>query len=216
MPKCGGTSFRKFLDSMFNLHADYHTGSNVSHPEKFKKYINKPVDLDLLGKNDCLVGHYNSEGIRLWQRYPTLNNYKHKKFTILRDPLETAISGVKFGIKRGWYDENMSQETKEKLLLGRASYFSQTLGIKTKFDIDDVMNKYWFIAPLDKLDLAARLIAVETGKEPKPVGKYNVTMLQDDFINKELQEKFIEEAALDTHIYKRCISRFEAMCQDLV
>ncbi|WP_158966972.1 hypothetical protein [Paraglaciecola sp. L3A3] len=187
----------------------------MSHPEKFKEYISSPVNLEKLNKNSCLVGHYNSEEIRLWQRYPELDRYNHKKFSILREPLETAISGVKFGVKRGWYDENMSKETKERLLLGRANYLSSTLGIESKSDAENVMDKYWFIAPLDKIDLAAKLIALEIGKEPKTVGTLNATKSEDDFIDKELQEKFMEKAALDIYVYNLCISRFESITEEL-
>lgn len=216
MPKCGGTSFREFLGSLFSIRYDYHVGNNVSHPKEFKEYISKPVNLEKLSENNCLIGHYNIEGIRLWQRYPELDRYNHKKFSILRDPLETAISGVKFGVKQGWYNENMTKETKEKLLLGRASYFSQTLGIEKKSDAEKVMDKYWFIAPLYKINLAAKLIALEFGKEPQPVKTLNTTSSQDLFFDKELQEKFMEKAALDRYIYNLCISRFEPISQELL
>lgn len=215
MPKCGGTSFRKFLESVFDVHTDYHVGNNVSHPEEFKEYISNPVNIEKLNENSCLIGHYNIEGIRLWQRYPELDRYNHRKFSILREPLQTAISGLKFGVKRGWYNQNMSREVKEKLLLGRASYFSRTLGIEKKSDAEKVMDKYWFIAPLDKIDLAAKLIALEFGKKPEFVETLNTTRAEDNFIDKELQEMFMEKAALDMYIYNLCISRFESISEEL-
>ena len=215
MPKCGGTSFRKFLESMFDVHADYSMGSKLSHPEQFKEYISNPIDIEKLNENSCLCGHYNLRGTWLWQRYPELDRCNHRKFSILREPLQTAISGLKFGVERGWYDQNMSREVKEKLLLSRASYFSRTLGIEKKSDAEKVMDKYWFIAPLDKIDLAAKLISLELGKKSEFVETLNTTKSNENFIDKELQEKFMEKAALDTYIYNLCVLRFEAVSEDL-
>jgi len=101
MPKCGGTSFRSFLESVFSVHIDYHVGNDKSHPKEFKEYINNPVNLKKLNKNDCLAGHYNISRVFLWERYPMLDEYNHKKFSILREPLEAAISGIKHGVQQG-------------------------------------------------------------------------------------------------------------------
>lgn len=215
MPKCGGTSFLKFLSSVFNVHADYHKGNAKSHPKEFQEYINNPVQIEKLTINDCLAGHYNIAGIKIWQRYPLLERYHHKKFSILREPYEAAISGIRFGIKRKWYDKDMSKEVKERLLLSRSRYFSITLGVKDENHAKEVMDKYWFIAPLNKIDLAAKIVAYELGKEPITVQKLNTTQVYDGFFDKELLEKFQAASTLDTFIYNLCVSRFEHLCENL-
>ena len=194
---------------------DYHIGNDKTHPQEFKEYIINPLKLEKLTKNDCLVGHYNMAGIQLWERYPELDRYHHRKFSILREPLETAMSGVKFGIKRGWADVNMSKEVKERLLLRRSRFFSSTLGILDEYHAKEVLEKYWFIAPLDKIDLAAKLIGLELGKKPKPVDTLNTTTPQDNFFDEELKEKFKASATLDIFIYNLCVLRFEHLCEEL-
>ena len=209
MPKCGGTSFKHFLQLIFNLHDDYHTGNANSHPQDFSNYINHPCKLENLTKDDCLAGHYNIDKIRLWERYPNLEEVPHKKFCILRDPLDTAKSGVKFGIKRGWYNASMPFDEKERLLLQRSNYFSKTLGIKDKDHAEEVLEKYWLVAPLSNIDQVANLISFETGNDLLPVPKLNATDDSEGFFPEDLNDKFNTEAELDIHVYNLCVIKFK-------
>ena len=110
----------------------------------------------------------------------------------------------------------MSKEVKENLLLSRASYFSRTLGINDKSNAEEVIEKYWFIAPLKKIDIAAKIISLELEKELKPVGSLNTTTFLDNFNDEELKAKFREKATLDEFIYNLCVSRFESISEDLL
>jgi hypothetical protein len=214
MPKCGGTSFKKFLKTVFNLHLDYHPGLRKTHPREFQEYQASPEDLNKFTTCDCLAGHYNLPGVRLWERYPELEDIPHKKFCILRDPLETAKSGVKFGIRVGWADINMSKEIKRDLLLRRVRYFVDALGIEDESDAERVLDKYWFVAPLDKIDYAAHLIASEIGNDYVPIECLNTTPSMDDFFEEELLNEFSNQSTLDLYVYSLCVSRFNQLYKD--
>jgi hypothetical protein len=114
-------------------------------------------------KTVTFVGTITSKEYSSGSVIPSLTDAVIESSLYLREPLQTAISGLKFGVKRGWYDQNMSREVKEKLLLERASYFSITLGIEKKSDAEKVMDKYWFIAPLDKIDVPVQ----RAGRPPR-------------------------------------------------
>ena len=123
MPKCGGTSFKKFLGTILKLKLDYHPSPD-SNPKGFDTYLKNKISFSELNETECLVGHYNLPGIRICERYRDLSNIPHKLFTILRDPVETAKSGLRYGSRMGWIDPNIPHVDKRELLLRRANYFS--------------------------------------------------------------------------------------------
>jgi len=209
MPKCGGTSFNAFLRSLFAVHRDYHVGNLNSHPKAFRKYQEHPLDLGTFGPGDCLAGHYNMPGIYLWERYPDLDRFDVRLFTILRDPYEAAESGIRFGMKRGWYSPSMDEKQKNDLLLRRATFISRTLGVKDESQIPGVLDRYWFVVPLDRIDQAARIIEQDVGRTGVPVGRVNVTERQETDFSDAIRQEFRARAALDFSLYEAAKRRFE-------
>lgn len=209
MPKCGGTSFNAFLRSIFTVHRDYHLGNAQSHPKAFQKYRSAPLDLAAFGPEDCVAGHYNMPGIYLWERYPDLFGMEKRMFTILRDPYEAAESGVRFGIKRGWYNAAASDKQKNELLLRRTHFISKAMGVTDEAQIPEVLDRYWFVAPLEQIAQAARILETETGKTGAPVERINVTELEGAGFSQDIREQFRHRAALDFKLYDAAVRRFE-------
>jgi len=209
LPKCGGTSLGDFLQSIFVMHKDYLKGNSTSNPEGFKVFQNSAIDLTQLGPNDCISGHYNIPGIYLWERYPELATLDVRMFSILRDPFEAAKSGVRFGITRGIYKEGMSAEQKTRFVLRRSNFLSKTLGIKEESQIEDVFDRYWFVAPLDKIDTAAKIISLEVGKPGPAVSKINTTKADDNEFTADAEGRFRDCASLDIKIFETAVSRFD-------
>lgn len=168
VPKCGGTSFNAFLETIFKTHDDYsYLGKQldpVKRPEEFEKHRTTKLDLAEMGPEDCVAGHFGLPGVFLWERYPDLETLPHRKFTIIRDPFDAAKSGVRFAIKRGRLSEDLTPAAKTRLLLRRSEMFGKILGINSVEAIDDVMSKFWLVAPLEKIDSAAQIIARAAGK----------------------------------------------------
>lgn len=213
MPKCGGTSFARFLDSIFTVHREYVGGGGLSRdPERHQAYVERGgFDLSTMTETDCISAHYNTKGSFIWERYPELEEIEHRKFTLLRDPYETAVSGVYFNIKRGWASETHAANEIEKRILDRAGYFSRVLGIKRENQINSVLNKYWFAAPLNRVQDAAMLLEKATGKTGTDVGRHNTTEKPDDGLRSTLADDFRANAALDYEIFHRGSKRFDAL-----
>lgn len=215
IPKCGGTSFNAFLGSVFRLHLDYHNpGGPARDQKKFRRYLQNPLDLGSYSYRDCVAGHYNLDSIFLWQRYPRLDELEHRKFSILRDPFDAALSGVYFNIKRGVATPDPSPEDLERRVLQRAGYFARVFGIEDEGRIEQVLERYWFVAPLDRIADAAQIIQVATGRNGLSVGRANVTKRPADLPPSGLEMEFRGRAALDYAIFDRVCSRFEDFIRD--
>lgn len=216
IPKCGGTSFTAFLRSIFTVHADYVGADHKKNPEVFEKYRSSPLPVSNMGRRECLVGHYNLPGIHLWERYPELSSLPHKKFAILRDPFDAADSGIRYGVQQGWLNSDMSRDARLKLLFQRVNYFSRIFGISDASQVEEVFEKYWFIAPLDRIDHAVKVLASETGRSGSPVAVLNTTDRSKMSISPDIVEAFRERADLDYSIYEAARLRFGAFAADFL
>ena len=210
MPKSGGTSFAGFLEAVLNLRKDYiGGGGKKKNPERYARYVLTAVDLSKLQATDCLAGHYNLDGSFLWQRYPNLEDFEHKKFTILREPLDAAISGVRFGVERGKLPAVTDDADQERLILARSNFVARILGITKRSEIKSALDRYWFMAPLPQIDLAAKIIENEVGRKGPAVERLKVTTTAPAT---PLSTKFISEfhkaSALDYEIWEIAQERF--------
>lgn len=211
LPKCGGSSFRQFLEGVFTIHHDYiGRGGPIKNPKRMAQYLRNVPDLSKLSETDCLAGHYRQPGTNLRARYPDLENHAHRKFSIIRDPFETARSGVYFGIQRGRIPADLTPAKTAARILERSAFLSRTLGIRAQDEIDVVLNRYWFIAPLDRIDDAARVIETTTGRRGPPVGRIKITEKRNDPLPAGLEAEFREKAALDYAVFERAVARFDA------
>jgi hypothetical protein len=209
MPKCGGTSFNAFLRSIFRVTTDYVGAPVAQEPERFETFKAKPLDLKVLNSRDCLSGHYNLHGIHLDERYPELESLEHRKFSILRDPFEAADSGVRFGMKRGWLPSELAGDAYREKIYNRANYFARTLRITEVGQIDDLFNRYWFIAPLDRVDHAMRILKNQTGKEGIVLPTLNTTPKSEEIASSQTMQDFRELSYLDYAIYEKARLHFE-------
>lgn len=215
VPKCGGTSFKTFLNRTFTLHNDYsYKGRQIdikNKPDEFERYKAESLDLESFGPNDCIAGHFNLPGIFVWERYPDLFSRKAKVFTIIRDPFEAAKSGVRFGVKRNKLPEARNREENTKFLLRRANMFATTLGIRDLDDIDPVLDRYWLVAPLERAQEMADVIAGEVGVAANPLEHLNTTaenaQSDSDAFLPNAEAQFRNAARLDMAIYQYAIYR---------
>ena len=103
LPRCGGTSLRMSLKTSKNIFNDYRIG--------WTKTYNKAYNLNKFGINDCLAGHFESDGFRLFDRYPQVNNNKrYFLFTFIRHPIQRAISDYFYQKKMGAISSNTQLE----------------------------------------------------------------------------------------------------------
>ena len=216
MPKCGGSSFTNVLEKIFTVQKDYHPTDRTSL--EYKKYLSNPIDLKKLNFRNCLIGHYNIEGIKLWQRYPDIEKFRPNIFTILRDPLETAISGVRFGIQNGWINRDLNQFELDKIFLGRSNYFSNVFGIKRSDEILILKKFIWKSVDIkdakillnqiqNELIKSEELIQERAFLENHEIPSINVTSKKYKYCpSLKAKEEFLKKSVLDYQIYNSLTS----------
>ena len=213
MPKCGGTSFTKPLSKLFNVTRDYHPSNRTT--QAYETYVKNPIALGQLGPSDCLCGHYNIKGINLWERYPYLLDYRPRIFTVLRDPIQTAISGVRFAMQRGVINHDATYEFLCKAFLARSNYYQRVFGVKSSEDISRLKDLLWGAADIGDAHLLIQKINAASIKthvsdqhtEPElAVPVANKTASSFVFNpSSDLIDEFREHAQLDLEIYQNLI-----------
>lgn len=146
IPKTAGSSCVQAFRKLLKVIPDYHKSTT---PADLTNYSECKKDLAALCSSDMLWGHYNIPGHYLYQRYPSLDNYKPRKIIFFRDPTETALSGIRYGIKRGVF--NVS-DTKT-LLRSRVGYFNKMLQCD-RTNYKDVIDSYYFVGISDDLQMS--------------------------------------------------------------
>ena len=211
MPKCGGSSFTEILEKIFAVKKDYHPEDRTSL--EYKEYLLNPIDLNKLNFKNCLIGHYNIEGIKLWQRYPDIERLKPIIFTILRDPLETAVSGVRFGIQKGWINKDLNQIELDKIFLGRSKYFSNVFGIKKSEEVHILKKLIWKSVDIKNANILLKHIQNELIKseefnqeklcfESFEIPIINVTSNKYKYYpSLKARDEFLKKSTLDYDIY---------------
>lgn len=216
MPKCGGTSFVRALSDSLKVMRDYHPVDRSG--DAYKRYVKNPFKLSEFSRADCLVGHYNVKGIQLWQRYPDLFQFSPRIFTILRDPVDTAVSGVRFGMQNGWISSDASQDSLDRLFLGRSHYFSNVFGISKSSEIAilqdllwkscDIANSGKLIAEINSHLFDSQSPSVDSESvQTSTIPRANVTRSEFSYKpSSDALKEFEVRASLDLEIYKRLTS----------
>lgn len=144
--------------------------------------------------------------------------FSPRVFTILRDPVDTAISGVRFGMQRGWISSSASQNTLDALFLERANYFSRVFGISNFEDITTLKNLLWMSCDIGNsgrliyeinshLSDSRQSLVDFDSVQNSAIPKANVTSSEYRYkpsgdALRELQNR----ASLDLEIYRRLVS----------
>lgn len=206
IPKCGGSSVIKVLDSWFETVRDYRIGGTMIYPEK--------VNPDSLQSLHCLCGHFEFDGYHLHQRYPEVfMSDKFRVFTFVRDPLQVQLSLFRYERKNGV----SNVKSIEDHLLLRPNYIAHRF--PATFDnYREVIDRYFFVGILEEGQTNIDILAAIMGKPSKPLPWVNSTQkgiennLCAEELSQESQElvaRFRSDNALDYLIYDYCVERFK-------
>ena len=146
IPKTAGSSCIQAFRKLIKVIPDYHKSTA---PTDLKHYSESKKDLAALCSSDMLWGHYNISGHYLYQRYPLLDDYKPRKIIFFRNPTDTALSGIRYGIKRGVF--NVSDA--KNLLMSRIGYFNKMLQCDSR-NYKAVIDSYYFVGISDDLQIS--------------------------------------------------------------
>jgi hypothetical protein len=169
IPKCYGTSMRKYFRKFTTPHADY-----VATFDSEENFVAYPYDPLTLSAEDFLLGHFNSAGKLIQDRYPeVIANPRFKLFTFLREPLEMQTSLYYYTLRKKPHVAERNAEryaSLESYLVktwnSMASSFPCTLE-----NYEEVVGRYFFIGVADRVDQSMRVLVermLEIYREAKP------------------------------------------------
>lgn len=159
VPKTGGTSIKRVLESWFITRRD----DDIAPQELRRLEREQPDDL-------CIHGHFSgtllSRGDALLARYPwIMSNPKAFVLTLFRDPVEHALSY--------YYHERAAGRVQLPLVdflkTPHAFALSKALEVSTRHEMDGALYSFAFIGVTEELQRSADLLADMVGKPKQEV-----------------------------------------------
>jgi hypothetical protein len=202
MPKTGGISTRKMFETWFRVVRDYREPWGPNDPP--------PVDLDTLGPDDLLVGHYATDGVPLARRYPEVaDTTRWRRISFVRDPLDLALSyyfferAVRPGSDPGFRPKSLRRYLREY----RGMYL-------THFECGpdnwrEALERYWFIGTLERLPECMDWLARALGKPPLEKIRHDHAMPRDETPDEEDVAVFVRNMAVEFEMYRWISERLE-------
>ena len=187
VPKCAGQSFRNLLQGWY--------GGNF-----FIHYFQQHDDLPLrrvLGAGACIHGHFErTKGMGVEARYPDADQF----ITILRDPLETAISNYFF-----WKRKARQRQIERGVIRAggegdyrsiddffrkrpRSHMLNFLPGPLTRENYREILERrFVWIGLVENLDRAVPVLAARLGFPPVVIGRINASP-RDEELSPDLRE----------------------------
>jgi hypothetical protein len=199
--KCGGTSLTLSLKNWFLIINDHYKAMKDIEEYKLKRY-----DISKLNSENCIVGHFNYEGIHVFERYPEVidetNNIK--VFTFIRDPLSFCISLYYYTRRFGRIEDTLLNYINSNRNL--LAYYLPCHENNYK----EILNRYFFIGITERMQESVNKLAEIFNKRKIQMPIANKTerdsqmsILTDDFV-----KNFKLKNELDYKIYNYCAEKF--------
>ncbi len=156
IPKCYGTSMRKYFRQFTTPHPDY-----VATFDSNENFDDLPYDPRTLCAEDFLLGHFNSPGKHLVDRYPeTLSNPRFRLFTFLREPLEMQTSLFYYTLRKKPHvaEKNPDRFASLEAYL-RKTHNSMAASFPcTTENYLKVLGRYFFVGVADQVELSMKIL----------------------------------------------------------
>jgi len=166
IPKCGGSSLLKVLNRWFRVVHDYRESWGKGQPRK--------IDLSKLKCIHCLSGHFDHDGIYLFQRYPeVMNSNNYRLITFLRDPLQTKLSLYRFEKSKRGDSVALTEH-----LFSRPNYMSNRFPL-TKTNYKQILDSYFFVGVIEKAQECVDFLSMELDKKTVKMPIVNATAKSD-------------------------------------
>ncbi|HEX5719518.1 MAG TPA: hypothetical protein VF179_25385 [Thermoanaerobaculia bacterium] len=200
IPKTGGTSAQAVFRHWFRLVRDY------VDPARPQAFLDHPVDLDILGPDDMLCGHFCAPGSRLGERYPRLLRSEGLRLvTLLRDPLDTMISLYHYERRVGFLSPDTSLV--EYLSIQPDNPMASYLPC-TERDYEEVLRRYTFIGLTEHIQDSLDYLADQFAKPRILVPHANAHLGTRELLPADAARQFRERNALDYAIYQHAVEHF--------
>jgi hypothetical protein len=208
VPKSAGTAVKNIVTGWFprRLHLHYHNEAQAKAPTRIAADVLADVNAP-----PVIYGHFNKlRGFGVEDYYPTVSQF----VTILRDPLETAVSHYFYVRKQSedWKDQSRvpvdDLETHlSQVILNALNHFPREMNL-TNFK--DIIDEYFIeIGITEMLPESLGRIAQKLGKnfDPTMLEVVNVTERDQD-VPAAYRDRFVEKHPLDFAVYNYAKSKF--------
>lgn len=201
--KCGGSSLEIALKTWFCLEIDKLENSQGD----INQFIKYKLDLNNFYTDQCLIGHFQYNGIYLKDRYPEVFEKpdEFRLFTFVRDPMKMRISLYYYVRNRGGF-----QNFRLKQVLLNTPNFLSRLFPCDETNYKEILDKYFFIGIVEKMQDSINLLADKLNKKSIIVPRVNVSEKdsQLDEITQDVKDEFRNLNGLDYLIYDYCLEKF--------
>ena len=195
--KCGGSSLVLSLQDWFQMEYDHLTDN-----DQLNNFMKIRYNTEIISSDTCIVSHFYWNGIFPMQRYPEIltRNNEFRLFTFVRDPLKFQISFYYYSKNKGAYEKNNVRLI--DFLTFTPNFLSGFISCSQE-NYREVLDKYFFIGIVERMQESIDKFAALTGKKPFKVRKVNVSQkdLQLEELTDDFKEKFRERNYLDYLIY---------------
>lgn len=200
--KCGGTSVKEILQEWFNTEYDY-----IEASENLNTFLKYKLNTGSMNADNCIVGHFQFEGIHLNQRYPEVfdNPDKYRVFTFVRDPLQFRASLYYYTRKNEIIkDYNLSQ-----IIMNTPNLISRVFPCDEN-NYKEVLDKYFFIGIVEKMQESFNKLADHIHKRRLTLPYANISEKDDQLskLSPEFIAEFKKKNYLDYLIYDYCLAKF--------
>lgn len=205
--KCAGQSFAKACSRWFEMRKDQ--PERWASAEEVTNFTKSPLDLNALPEKTMLYGHLTRDGIRPLERYGAeFDAGVFTLITVVRDPLEQAISSYFYRIRNGkpW------GEPLDIWLRRRRDNICKFLGVRCDGGLI-TPNPFAFIGVTEQLQQSLDILAHMTGNSRVEVERVNVTPRDDFEISDETREIFRERNRMDQALYEYSCDRLTATAE---
>ena len=202
IPKTGGSTINRALNNWFHRVRDYKPRANVDDWTAGRVWV-APIDLGALRSNDCLCGHWATEGFYLHERYAqVLEQDRYRMFAFVREPLQVKLS-LYYWEKRQGHD--YGKHTIECELLKRPNFQAARFPCNES-NYRDVLSRYFFVGLTEAMQESFDCLAGIVGRPRIHLGHVNRSRNEKDQV--ELSPGFLDEFRdshrLDYLVYEHC------------
>lgn len=208
VPKCGGRSFievcRKHLHKVADSPPPFPTKQQRAEFQKTKK------DLSTLPTRTFLHGHLIHRGIRAFERYgKEMKEGKCAVLTIIRDPLERALSEYFHRKKRG-----LDSGTVREWLAQHSNNICGNLGIRMK-GAKPVEDFFLMIGTTERLQDSVNVFAHLAGFPTEEIGRVNASPREVLDVTEKDLEAFRNANSEDYALYAYAQEKLDRQVSEL-
>lgn len=203
--KCGGTSLAETIENWFQVETD-----RVEFSGNVNNFIKYKLNTLNLTSDNCIVSHFQFDGVFLHQRYPELIERKNdfKIFTFVRDPLTFRASLYYYTKNDEW---NTGYSLKE-VISNDENLISKLLPCD-ETNYKDVLDRYFFIGIVERMQESFDILADLTKKKKITLPFANRSEKDDQLSNlsPEFISEFKRKNKLDYMIYDYCLEKLNKL-----